>query len=123
MERELVEKIDAALKQFDLILLLIDGVGAAENLTVDFCCSEALMQTPRKVLILSQMERFHQKHWNGEYRQISNKEQQELCSLYWMYEFSDHFQVLADCPQFGGMLNYVKTGMLTKEEIFWSVLK
>ena len=132
---KLAEKIQADFQKFDLILLIIDGAGVAENLTVDFCYSEALKQTSKKILILSQTKNFNQKNWsvgyrlngkfqwNSEYRQISSKEQEELWRLYRMYEFSDRFQVLVDCQQFGGMLNYIKTGILTKEEMFGLILK
>lgn len=120
---ELVEKIQEELKKFDIVILIIDGAGVAENLTMFFCCSQALKRTSKKVLILSQMEELNQQNWNGKYYQISNKEQRELCRLYKMYEFSDHFLILSDCPQYGGVLNYVKTGILTKEEAFESVLE
>lgn len=138
---KLAEKIQSDLKRFDLVLLIIDGTGIAENLTIDFCYSQPLRRTSKKILILSQTENFYQKGWsdgyclknefrqkgdiqgNSEYRQISSKEQKELSDLYRMYEFSDHFQVLADCPQFGGLLNYVKTGLLSKEEVFELILK
>ena len=36
---------------------------------------------------------------------------------YYMYEYTDDLEVISDNPQYPSMLNYVKTGLLTKEEM------
>ena len=36
---------------------------------------------------------------------------------YYMYEYTDELSVIKDDPQYPSMLNYVKTGLLTKEEM------
>ncbi len=36
---------------------------------------------------------------------------------YYLYEYSDEFDVIKDDPRYPSMLNYVKTGLLTKEEM------
>lgn len=51
-----------------------------------------------------------------EIHEMSFKELQSAFQLYNAYEFSDHFHVLTDCRQYGGLLNYVRTGILTMEE-------
>lgn len=36
---------------------------------------------------------------------------------YYLYEYTDDLNVIKDDPQYPSMLNYVKTGLLTKEEM------
>ena len=52
----------------------------------------------------------------------SFQELQDLFQLYSTYEFSDRIHVLTDSPQYGSLLNYVRTGELRLEEallVFW----
>ncbi len=37
--------------------------------------------------------------------------------FYFMYEYTDEIEVILDNPLYPSMLNYVKTGLLTKEEM------
>ena len=41
---------------------------------------------------------------------------EELLKLYHTYEFSDRFQVIMENSCYGGLYNYVKTGILTPKE-------
>lgn len=69
----------------------------------------------RALLILSSAE-IPGRYKNVECRQITEKEERELTDLYYTYEFSDRFCLL-DCPaQYGGLFNYVETGMLSGDE-------
>lgn len=36
---------------------------------------------------------------------------------YYLYEYTDDLEVISDNPHYPSMLNYVKTGLLTKEEM------
>ncbi|MBQ3797423.1 MAG: hypothetical protein II842_14320 [Butyrivibrio sp.] len=36
---------------------------------------------------------------------------------YYLYEYTDELSVIKDSLQYPSMLNYVKTGLLTKEEL------
>lgn len=36
---------------------------------------------------------------------------------YYLYEYTDDIDVIIDTPQYPSMLNYVKSGLLTKEEM------
>ena len=36
---------------------------------------------------------------------------------YYLYEYTDGISVIKDDPQYPSMLNYVETGLLTKEEM------
>ena len=46
----------------------------------------------------------------------------KLLKLYHTYEFSDRFQVITENSCYGGLDNYVKTGILTPEEAGKAVL-
>ncbi len=43
-------------------------------------------------------------------------------NLYYLYEYSDNIQLITDNPQYPSMLNYVKTGILTEEEMIQALL-
>lgn len=47
---------------------------------------------------------------------IVNNENENVM-LYFLYEYSDTIQLIYENPQYPSMLNYVKTGLLTEEEI------
>ena len=48
---------------------------------------------------------------------ISQSEMCDILELYRTYDFSDKVLVLSDSNQYGSLYNYVKTGILTKEEM------
>lgn len=41
---------------------------------------------------------------------------------YYLYEYSDDITVITDNPQYPNMFNYVKTGILTEEEMLQALL-
>ncbi len=53
---------------------------------------------------------------NGIGELFSKEEEIGIKKLYLMYEFSDKVRLLEDSPQYGGLQNYVETGLLTWEE-------
>lgn len=65
--------------------------------------------------ILSSCKRFQiQSEFATEF--FSMAEIEQLRKLYLSYEFSDKVRMLEDSPQYGDLLNYVETGLLTWEE-------
>lgn len=116
------EDIARNLKKFDNILMIVDDDGDAEGLSQAFCESEALEKTSKKILILSTADIALGGHGSCEYHKLTDEEQGAMLQLYAMYDFSDRFQVLSDNPQYGGLLNYVKTGLMTMEEVFRAIL-
>ena len=55
-------------------------------------------------------------------RRISPKEMDEVLEVYRMYEFSDKVMLISDSVQHGSLINYVKTGIITKEEMVEALL-
>lgn len=48
---------------------------------------------------------------------VSDEKQYHYDVYYRLYEFTDDICVLEENPLYPGLLNYVKTGLLTKEEL------
>ena len=53
---------------------------------------------------------------------ITRKEMDEILEIYNMYDFSDKVIVVSNSNQYGSLFNYVKTGILTKQEMVDSLL-
>ena len=43
-------------------------------------------------------------------------------NLYYLYEYTDDVNVIADSSQYPTLLNYVKTGLLTEDEMLEALL-
>lgn len=54
---------------------------------------------------------------------VSNQEAEDILKYYHMYEFSDRFKIIENHVQYGGLLNYVKNGMITEEEFMEAILR
>lgn len=56
-------------------------------------------------------------------KKISEKDTEKLIQLYYMYEFTDNFFLIAkDNTSVPDIFNYVKTGLLTYEEAWQALL-
>lgn len=53
---------------------------------------------------------------------LSEQEIAEMLSVYQLYEFADNMQIIGESQNYGGLLNYVKTGVLTEPDFFAAVL-
>ncbi|MCR5789323.1 MAG: hypothetical protein K6G83_05475 [Lachnospiraceae bacterium] len=57
------------------------------------------------------------------YRRISPEQENVILNLYRMYEFTDNFHLLdADSRNYGNLLNYMESGVLTAEEVYEALL-
>lgn len=125
--KKITDFINRLLQKFDLVLLVMNGSGPAKNLTENFLNSEALQKAAKKILILSDQNipytnTHHHINTHYQYCQLSTEELDAIRNIYFMYDFSDHFRVLSDSGQYGGLLDYVETGILTLEDVFQTVL-
>lgn len=118
---EFIEYISRGLEKFDMIFLFLGSKN--ERLLKAFCESDMLREIDKKILILSTVNIEDNFYGLYEYRRISEEEQGFLEQLYRMYDFSNRFQIISDDPQYGGLLNYVKTGIMTIEEVFQVLLR
>ncbi len=53
---------------------------------------------------------------------VSQSEMGDILDLYRTYDFSDRVFVVSDSNQYGSLYNYVKMGILTKEEMIKALL-
>lgn len=120
--REVIKNIKETLEKFDMVLMIKDGSGVSENLTRDICNSQALNETSKRVLILSGVDISDTENHSYYFRRIHRREQEIIEQIYSMYEFSDRFKIISESQQYGSILNYVKSGLLTMEEVFRALL-
>lgn len=118
---KITENINNFLQKFDLVLLIMNGSDTAKNLTENFLRSEALQKATKKVLVLSDQD-LPYINTHNQYYQLNLEEMDAIQNMYFMYDFSDHFRVLSDSQQYGGLLDYVKTGIMTMEDVFQTFL-
>lgn len=107
-------EFEKALTEFDKVLVFLPECGASlvkhflkSDAYVKQCCCvrvyipEVLGGAPQEGI-----------------RIISEQELEEILNLFRLYEFTDNLQVIGESQNFGGLLNYVKTGVLTEMEFF-----
>lgn len=106
MVYDVKEKIKNDLQTYDLILLVesADGLSVG-GLVGELLNSQAFRRSEKKILVLP-AEKY-----------------MDLVSLYYTYEFSDRFKVIARSSQYGGLFNYIDNGILTKQEVFELILR
>lgn len=120
--KKIIESIKNDLKKFDIILVF---VGSKDNVTKWINCfhkSKKIENTLKRILILSDTDIPHIDSCVFEHRKINEDEREGIERLYAMYDFSEHFFVISDNQQYGGLINYVKIGAMTAEEIFQVLL-
>ncbi len=124
---EIIERIGKDLNKFDIVLTLFSGGENAIEWARQFIKSEELKKASKRTLILSDMDLPCESLPYADicgctYRRIGREEAEAFERLYRMYEFSDQLIMISDQPQYGGLLNYVKTGVMTLEEIIQTLL-
>lgn len=120
----IAERLSSSLERFDRIFTIMDQEeDTGGNLAYDFCSSKALQETAKRILILSDKDIPGIKDWNHQFQRLHEKEMDMIRRIYFMYEFSDRFQILSYNPQYGSLLNYVKSGDMTMEAVFQSLLE
>ena len=90
------------------------------DLLKKFCDSIVLKDNAEKVMIFTTADIYCDR--NIMIYKISEKEANWIQEIYFMYEFSDKFQVLFNEGNFGGIFNYVNTGELSLEDAFEALL-
>lgn len=119
----IAESLCRDLERFDSIFAIMDNKNDTGNLAYNFCSSKALQETTKNILILSDKDIPCIKGLKHQFQRINENEMEMIRQIYFMYDFSDRFQVLSDNPQYGNILNYVKAGNLTMEAAFQTLLE
>lgn len=113
---QFAEKMDKELKEFDAVFAVLRGGRITEDWGDEFSRVMQRNSTSKNVLVLSDMDVILTNSHGFEYRRLSEEECRSLRQLYTMYDFSDRFFMISEESQYGSLLNYVKTGIITNEE-------
>lgn len=110
---ELIQFVQTVMKTYDSILFVYPNL-QDELLVI------SLKGKFENNLILSAMEDkvINQSDWIFLEKDICNA----LCRLYHTYEFSNKFKLLSADSNYGSIWNYVKTGLLSPEEVISALL-
>ena len=106
-------ELEKCLEEFDKVIL-VDGYGMKPEALEELYGAEAFIESQSRILILSEAR--DQKKGSITRRHIPACEMKELLRLHRMYEFSDRIVLFTQEDNFGGLHNYVKTGVLTVDE-------
>lgn len=110
----LLEELEKDLEYYDRIFLIPAVSQEYLDLFIQFGDSDKLENCRKKILVLSDENLAEGKRFSC--RKLPRQTVRRLRELYFMYEFSDRFQLLSQEESFGGILNFVDAGILTKEE-------
>ena len=115
IESQVMADLGLYLEQEDMVIL-IDSSGA-NPLTEMLCKSDALQNTPKRVVIISKTN-FPIKPGKHIYRTVSEREMRELLYVYRLYEASDKLFLLSDSTNYGSAWNYVNNGLISENDMF-----
>lgn len=120
VKERMIETVKCDLEHYDQIFLFDTADQNVLECMLQFCDSEQLKETPKKVLVMGVGE--VKKSSNDCYRSITKQQFEVLQDIYDMYEFSNRFHLISQQEQYGSMFNYVETGILTYGEMFEALL-
>lgn len=104
------------LETYEKIVIVIDY----EMLSDIMMCEREGLEG-RNVLLLSDVMI---SEYQEKYHYISSEKLRVILDLYYTYEFSDKIHLISDQEnKYANIFNFVKTGVLTKEEAFEALLK
>lgn len=112
--------MEKALEEYDRIVLIDRSLGDQQLLDA-FSDGESFKGADRKTLIL--WERADRKAGSIEWRHVAEEEAEGILRLYHLYEFSNRIAIVARGQAFGSLLDYVATGLLTREEMAAAILR
>ncbi|MDE7477671.1 MAG: hypothetical protein K2M91_06945 [Lachnospiraceae bacterium] len=116
-EQELIQKLQNAITVYDRILLLEND--EQELLDLLYICSKKRIR--KKILLLLGSMTCNLAD-DIDWMWLDEEDCAALKRLYYTYEFSDKFKILSLDINFGTILNYVRTGLLSVEETVVSLL-
>ncbi len=144
-KRVLLEELEQDIEKYDKIILVWEKGAAARRWLEAFYKSEAVKQTKKKILVLSVIDMPEKSKKQGKaegfscldksngsfshtffpnlnFQTISEEKAAELSKLHHMYEFSDRFLSIPETDTYGGLFNFVDTGLLQMNEVWEALL-
>lgn len=113
MERKgLIQNIQDILALSDRVLFVSHGETEIESLFAAY----AKRKAPKKIRFLLDNNVSKQIPANADSIWLNEEDSMKIRKLYFAYEFSDKFSLFSADSNFGTILNYVKTGLLSPDE-------
>lgn len=110
------------MKEYEKIFLVPDDEETVDGLLDELLNSRNIKAAKQKVLVLYSGRQKIGIDTSIVQRVISREETEALCRLYFMYEFSNRFQIISRTETYGDVFRLVDTGLLTFEEAIEALL-
>ena len=114
-----IEKLEDILDRFDIVLLITDKESfKLVKMMIDL---EMLDSTPKNLAFLTvePIDMLNERHLV--YR-IDEAEMKDIMDIYCTYEVSDKLVSLSVSDVHGGLWNYVKSGLLSREDMIRAII-
>ena len=115
---KIILELEEDLKKYNKILLFLPSF--ENRLFQKFCGSDIYLAYEKELKIYAL--KANGVNSGDTIRVISEQDVKDILEVYYMYEFSNRLHVIGDNQQFGGLLNYLKTGILTEKEFFETII-
>ena len=110
--------LEALIDHYDRIFLFDDTNKLIQKLMCDVLLYVRKNEITNNVLVMGITKLDGEKN----YIQISKLQSEEIIQKYRMYEFTDRLRIVSITMQYGTMLNYLSTGVLTEREYIEALL-
>ncbi len=113
-------ELEKLIEKYDIILFLpyFDSV---YNRSLTLALKTVNMKDKKNMFIIANYDKVQNSIFFV--KNVSNEESQNLCNLYFSYEFTDNFSMITDDnTSFPNIFNYVETGLLTLQEAWQALL-
>lgn len=115
-----IEKLEKYLEEYERIFVFDDRNEEINKYKLAFLESK-LESCVQKQIVIMGLKDDASVAEKG-YKVITKQEYNFILQLYRMYEFSDKLRIISFSLQFGSMLNYLSTGIISQEEYFEALL-
>lgn len=118
-EQKVLENIDKYISEFEHVIIFDTRDQGIKKLVDLLFSSEILKYGSKRILIIG-VDNFYID--NSSYMAITENEYRIIQNYFNMYEFSDRLCIVSPTSQYGSMLNYLYTGLITEEEYLEALL-
>lgn len=111
-----IQDIEDYIRKYDKVLVVEDANKYILNENV---LKERSSFSNRILIICRFADRFNSEQID---LLINQSVYEQICKLYFLYEFSNKIQFVSQLSQYASMLNYLSTGLLTEDEFLEALL-
>ena len=115
-----IKKLEKYLEEYSSIIIFDDRNEEIRKYKLSFFEREMELSDQKKIMVMGLKDDVTADKWG--YKIITEQEYNFILRLYRMYEFTDKLRTVSYFLQFGSMINYLSTGIITEEEYFEALL-